>query len=200
MASNADNAGDEKPDGIEAMEFAFAEEDLAISSSNAIDTKFDEAVGHIEDIIMEDEFQTLQNNFMEKYYLEFEDTEENKFCYTDIHREYIELIEKYLEEELSKRIENFSMGEFTKVIMERKNELEGEIFEMLLTFSDFVAFKEMFLDYRAEKEGRNVDLSMGITVTSLQGGPDDEDDDMEDHDMHFPGGLSLTGHSFAPHH
>nr|XP_022340132.1 ADP-ribosylation factor-like protein 2-binding protein isoform X2 [Crassostrea virginica] len=191
--------------GIEPMEFAFPEEDLAISSSNAIDTKFDEAVGHIEDIIMEDEFQTLQNDFMEKYYLEFEDTEENKFCYTDIHREYIELIEKYLEEELSKRIEDFSMGEFTKMIMERRNELEGEIFEMLLTFSDFMAFKEMFLDYRAEKEGRNVDLSMGITVTSMHGGPefeddDDDDQDMNDHSMHFGGGLSLTGHSLGHQH
>ncbi len=32
---------------------------------------------------------------------------------------------------------------------ERKDELEGEIFEILLTFSDFLAFKEMVLDYRA---------------------------------------------------
>lgn len=32
---------------------------------------------------------------------------------------------------------------------ERRNELDGEIFEMLSTFSDFMAFKEMFLDYRA---------------------------------------------------
>lgn len=32
---------------------------------------------------------------------------------------------------------------------ERKDELDGEIFEMLNTFSDFVTFKEMFLDYRA---------------------------------------------------
>ena len=37
----------------------------------------------------DDEFQTLQNNFMDKYYLEFEDTEENKFIYTDIHKEYV---------------------------------------------------------------------------------------------------------------
>jgi hypothetical protein len=44
-----------------------------------------------------------------------------------------------------------------------------------------------------------VDLSLGITVTSMHGGPDDEDD-MDDHDMHFPGGLSLTGHSFVQHH
>ena len=32
---------------------------------------------------------------------------------------------------------------------ERKEELDGEIFEILLTFSDFMAFKEMVLDYRA---------------------------------------------------
>ena len=32
---------------------------------------------------------------------------------------------------------------------DRKDELEGEVFEILLTFSDFMSFKEMFLDYRA---------------------------------------------------
>jgi ADP-ribosylation factor 2-binding protein len=32
---------------------------------------------------------------------------------------------------------------------ERKDELDGEIFEMLLTFSDFMTFKEMFLDFKA---------------------------------------------------
>ena len=26
---------------------------------------------------------------MDKYYTEFEDTEENKFCYTDIHKAYV---------------------------------------------------------------------------------------------------------------
>ena len=39
--------------------------------------------------VVEDEFQMLQTNFMEKYYKEFEDTEENKFIYTDIHKEYV---------------------------------------------------------------------------------------------------------------
>lgn len=44
---------------------------------------------------------------------------------------------------------------------------------------------------------------MGITVTSMHSGPDFEDDDdhdMNDHDMHFGGGLSLTGHSFGQQH
>jgi hypothetical protein len=31
----------------------------------------------------------------------------------------------------------------------QKNELDGEVFDMLFTFSDFTAFKEMFLDYKA---------------------------------------------------
>ncbi|KAJ8303114.1 hypothetical protein KUTeg_019510 [Tegillarca granosa] len=140
----------------------------------------------------EEDFQSTQNEFLEKYYQEFDDSEENKFIYTDIHREYINLIEKYLENELTKRMPGFSMDEFTKLVLERKNELEGEIFEMLLTFSDFLAFKEMFLDYKAEKEGRTVDLSSGLTVTSVH-----QDDDMSDDMSDFTIGntFSLTGHS-----
>ncbi|XP_041375342.1 ADP-ribosylation factor-like protein 2-binding protein isoform X2 [Gigantopelta aegis] len=147
------------------------DEDLAVGFSSSLDTKFDVTVGHIEDIIMDDRFQEQQRNFLEKYYTEFDDSEENKFIYTDIHREYISLIENHLNEELCKRMSDFSMPEFSKQLYERKNELEGEIFEMLLTFSDFMTFKEMFLDYKAEKEGRTVDLSGGLTVRSLADGP-----------------------------
>lgn len=32
---------------------------------------------------------------------------------------------------------------------QHKDEIAGDIFDMLLTFTDFLAFKEMFLDYRA---------------------------------------------------
>ena len=31
----------------------------------------------------------------------------------------------------------------------RRKHLDGEVFEMLLTFTDFVAFKELILDYKA---------------------------------------------------
>ena len=31
---------------------------------------------------------------------------------------------------------------------ERKLDLEGEVFDMLFTLTDFLAFKEMFLDYK----------------------------------------------------
>ncbi|XP_070536259.1 ADP-ribosylation factor-like protein 2-binding protein [Ptychodera flava] len=153
------------PGDDEIEEMDFQEEDLATSSSSISDTKFDITIGHIEDIIMDDEFQELQADFMDKHYEHFEDTEENKFIYTDIFKEYTDLIEKYLEDQLMARMPGFSMAEFTNQLERRKNELNGEIFEMLLTFSDFLAFKEMFLDYKADKEGRTVDFSAGFVIT-----------------------------------
>ncbi|EPQ12269.1 RING finger and SPRY domain-containing protein 1 [Myotis brandtii] len=136
-------------------------------SSSASDAEFDAVVGYLEDIIMDDEFQLLQRNFMDKYYQEFEDTEENKLIYTPIFNEYISLVEKYIEEQLLERIPGFNMAAFTTTLQHHKDEVAGDIFDMLLTFTDFLAFKEMFLDYRAEKEGRGLDLSSGLVVTSL---------------------------------
>ncbi|XP_060778940.1 ADP-ribosylation factor-like protein 2-binding protein [Neoarius graeffei] len=144
------------------------EEEFAVSKSSGVDALFDTIIGNIEDIIMEDEFQNLQRSFMEKYYLEFDDTEENKLIYTSIFNEYIELLEKYLEQQLKERIPGFNMNDFTHTLKQHKEEVSGDIFDMLLTFTDFMAFKEMFLDYRAEQEGRGLDLSTGLVVRSLR--------------------------------
>uniref|UniRef100_A0A2R9BA78 ADP-ribosylation factor-like protein 2-binding protein n=1 Tax=Pan paniscus TaxID=9597 RepID=A0A2R9BA78_PANPA len=77
------------------------------------------------------------------------------------------IMEKYIEEQLLQRIPEFNMAAFTTTLQHHKDEVAGDIFDMLLTFTDFLAFKEMFLDYRAEKEGRGLDLSSGLVVTSL---------------------------------
>lgn len=37
----------------------------------------------------DDEFSDLQNYFLDKYWMEFEDIEENKFIYMDIFQEYV---------------------------------------------------------------------------------------------------------------
>uniref|UniRef100_A0A3Q3WXC9 ADP-ribosylation factor-like protein 2-binding protein n=1 Tax=Mola mola TaxID=94237 RepID=A0A3Q3WXC9_MOLML len=143
------------------------EENFASSSSSAADKAFDAVIGCIEDIIMEEEFQQLQESFMEKHYLEFEDSDENKLSYTAIFNEYVDLLEKYLEQQLMQKIPGFSMNTFTELLMRHKEEVSGDIFDMLLTFTDFMAFKQMFLEYRTEKEGRGLDLSQGLVVTSL---------------------------------
>ncbi|KAK7505659.1 hypothetical protein BaRGS_00002930 [Batillaria attramentaria] len=185
----ANNTGAHTEDMMDFEHGDFAadeEEDLATGCSDIADAGFDSVIGYIEEIVMEDDFQRLQNSFLEKYYMEFEDTEENKFCYTDIHREYVQLVEKFLEDEIVKRIPEFSMEDFTQTLVQRKDELDGEIFDLLLTFSDFLAFKEMVLDYRADKEGRTVDLSDGIKVTPVH------------NDVPMDGaGLCLGGHAFG---
>ena len=38
---------------------------------------------------VEEEFQELQDDFMEQHYREFDDNEENKLIYTEIHRQYV---------------------------------------------------------------------------------------------------------------
>lgn len=141
------------------------EEYLAISSSSSAETAFDAAIGCVGDIIMEDEFQQLQQSFMEKYYSEFDDSDENKLTYTPIFNEYVNLLEKHLEQQLIERIPDFNMNTFMQLLIQHKEEVPEEMFDMLLSFTDFMAFKEMFLEYRAEKEGRG--LSQGLVVTSL---------------------------------
>ncbi|XP_068692287.1 ADP-ribosylation factor-like protein 2-binding protein [Montipora capricornis] len=148
-------------------------EDLAVGRSSRADTKFDTTVGHIEDIIMEEQFQTMQYDFKEKYYHHFTDEEENKLIYMDIFREYVASIENHIEEELKNRIPGFSMEDFSKSLEHRQDQIGGDILEMLLSFTDFLAFKQMFLDYKAEKEGTGMDLSNLLTVTSSSSRVDD---------------------------
>ncbi|XP_048219839.1 ADP-ribosylation factor-like protein 2-binding protein [Perognathus longimembris pacificus] len=146
---------------------ALEEEIFALSASSSSDAEFDAVVGSIEDIIMDAKFQELQRSFMDKYYQEFKDSEEDKTTYTSVFHEYLSVIEKYIEEELLKRIPKFNMAAFTSTLSSHEEEITDDILDMLLTFTDILAFKEMFLDYQAEKEGRGLDLSSDLVVTSL---------------------------------
>lgn len=40
-------------------------------------------------VVLEEKFQQLQQSFMEKHYLEFDDSDENKLSYTTIFNEYV---------------------------------------------------------------------------------------------------------------
>lgn len=54
----------------------------------------------------------IQTNFLEKYYKEFEDDEENRLIYMDIFKKYLSTVEKYIEEQLTNRIPGFNLKEF----------------------------------------------------------------------------------------
>uniref|UniRef100_A0A2I3TNT8 ADP-ribosylation factor-like protein 2-binding protein n=1 Tax=Pan troglodytes TaxID=9598 RepID=A0A2I3TNT8_PANTR len=134
-----------------------SEEESFVLSFSSTSDEFAVVVGYLENVIMDKEFQLLQRNFMDKYYLEFEDMEEKKLTYTPIFNEYISFFlflflrrKKYIEEQLLERISGFNMAAFTTTLQHHKNEAAGDIFDML-----------------AAKEGRGLDLSSGLVVTSL---------------------------------
>ncbi|XP_018652937.1 ARL2BP-like protein [Schistosoma mansoni] len=133
---------------------------------------FDNVVGHLEEIIMSNHFQSIQDQFMNENYDEFDENEENEFCYTEIHEKYINTVERMLEEQLCQRIPHFSMRSFIDNLVSNSNCLDGEIFEMLYTFTDFLAFKEMMIDYkkvdkRLSVNGPPYDLPRHIRNSSI---------------------------------
>ncbi|RZB77467.1 ADP-ribosylation factor-like protein 2-binding protein [Asbolus verrucosus] len=168
--------------------------DISHRCLEASEKYFAQVIGCIEDILMDENFLNLHTEFMEEHWQEFDEGEENKLVYSDIFEKYLETIEKYIETELKKAIPEFKMLEFEYELRyglgkcswflnnftlktwcrneerlisshwKRHNELEGEIFEILSTFSDFVSFKEKFLDYKAMKEGKTADFSEDFSI------------------------------------
>ena len=63
------------------------------AGGNAEDDKFDVTVGALQEILMDEDFERMQKEFSNKHCLQFEATEENKLVYTDIFKQYQELID-----------------------------------------------------------------------------------------------------------
>merc|ERR1712150_204467 len=141
------------------------EDEVIIENENI--SVFDEIVGAIEDIVVDEKFQDLQAEILEKYFHHFDDSEENKLIYTEIFEVYTAEIEAFIEAELSERVPHFSMDTFLRQLKERRHDLDGDIFEMLYTLSDFLAFKEMFLEYAMMKKSVGPDLSGLLSVSSF---------------------------------
>ncbi|KAB0797290.1 hypothetical protein PPYR_08284 [Photinus pyralis] len=142
--------------------------DISNECQNSSDQYFYNIIGCIEDILLDDRFVQLHSNFMEQYWIHFEEQDENKFIYSDIFRKYNETIEKYIEDQLMKQVDNFDMNRLEEELKKRENELDGEIFEILSTFTNFLAFKEKFLDYKAMKEGKVMDLSKHFIISKYE--------------------------------
>lgn len=145
--------------------------DETIVSHQSVDVqteKFDQTIGLIEDLIMDEDFRSIQDDFLTKYAHEFDpNLDENKFIYTDIHQEYLKIIEEFILNKIKRTQTDFNLDAFMHQLESHQDELEGEIFEFLLTFTDFLAFKQWMLDHRQSKE---LDLGSCFQSISLQTG------------------------------
>ncbi|XP_054728035.1 ADP-ribosylation factor-like protein 2-binding protein [Anastrepha obliqua] len=152
------------------MEATLPDESIDIIGKSQGSKFFDDVIGHIEDIVLGEAFQALHNNFLEKYWNRMENTEENKLEYMDIFQEYANTFETFFVDELCARMADFNISRFAEEL--EKNKVfddilsNGEIFELLHSFSSFETFKELMLDYRNKKEGHMEHLDFNILVTT----------------------------------
>merc|ERR1711998_302205 len=129
------------------------EEDLAFVSNgggSGEDDIFDAIVGKLEEIIMDEEFSEQTTEFMGVHCVHFERGDEQKLEYTDIFQRYTTLIEEHVERGLSEGVPDFSMEQFLSILEEREDEVSADVFDMLLTMSDFELFKEQMLEYKEQ--------------------------------------------------
>ena len=169
---------EENPNLEEETEFEITQGASHPGGSCAEDDYFDSIVGQLQDAVMSADFSALQTAFYEQYAQHFTADEENKLIYTTIFQAYLGTIERYIEDHLV----GVQMEEFAEMLKRRQAEIDGPLFEMLLSFSDFQVFKEMMLDYKRsvgglvgtavpmeEDQGEEVDLSESLCITSLSG-------------------------------
>ncbi|KAK9509963.1 hypothetical protein O3M35_004844 [Rhynocoris fuscipes] len=140
-------------------------EDIDISCDTI--TSFDRTIGFIEDILVDDSFLEMQKHFLDKYCHEFNEAEENRLIYMEIFKLYVKMVEETLEAKLKEALPNFDMNKFYNELSDNRANLDGEVFDMLYTLSDFSAFKEMILEHKAQKEGRAIDASQDLWVTPV---------------------------------
>eukprot|EP00929_Paragymnodinium_shiwhaense_P096643 TRINITY_DN5828_c0_g1_i1.p1 TRINITY_DN5828_c0_g1~~TRINITY_DN5828_c0_g1_i1.p1 ORF type:complete len:229 (-),score=92.32 TRINITY_DN5828_c0_g1_i1:103-789(-) len=144
-----------------------AEKEFTISdtkTASAEDKAFDAIVEALQEIVMSDAFQDTLDKFCKANCRHFEDTEENKLIYTDLHNEYSELIENYLEEKLTAKVKGFSMAAFLDDLVQRgEEEIDHAVFDMLMSLAEFDAFKQQMLTYGAKK----TDLGINGVASTL---------------------------------
>ncbi|CAH1102479.1 unnamed protein product [Psylliodes chrysocephalus] len=124
-------------------------------SADNDDRKFAVIIGCIEEIIVNENFNNLMDDFFDNYTV----TPENEKL---IYEKYIATVKKYIEEQLRGKLVNFEMGKFEEELNKRKHEVEDDVYEILASFKDFETFKNFYYEYIRDLKDRVAsDISVG---------------------------------------
>ena len=115
FADIVDGDDDELGDDIAA-----GEEVLAASESTGSD-EFALIMAELENMMMDESFNSKVDAFTEQHCDEFEDSEENKLVYTSLFSEYTKLLEAHIEETLGAALKGFDMQKFCASLSERSD-------------------------------------------------------------------------------
>mmetsp|Transcript_12804 Transcript_12804/g.20841 ORF Transcript_12804/g.20841 Transcript_12804/m.20841 type:complete len:186 (-) Transcript_12804:235-792(-) len=156
-------------EGKVGRDFSQEDEDLICEGHGGTveDNAFDLAVGVLEEVIMDPDFVDMQTTFCKKHCALFdEEGEENKLEYTTLFNEYTDLIESYLEACLRRRIPGFRLDDFAYTCEQRRHEICGDVFDILLSLGDYDEFKELMISHKTSNHHPAHDLSSDPTIFS----------------------------------
>ena len=105
----------------------------------------------IMELMAQPEFKEASFKFFEKNKETFEDQEENKLAHTDIHRDYVAIMEQIIEAKLKENFTEEDIQEFYKTFrenLEKYEKIDGETIDVLFGFIDFEKFKEKLITYK----------------------------------------------------
>ena len=135
------------------------------------DQTFDKIVFELERIMTGMEFDDLQDGYLTEHCGKFADLEENTLEHMDIFQKYCALIEAFLEAQLAEvGGAGCTMAAFSGMLEGREGAMSGEIFDMLLSMSDFGEFKKLMVAHKelqAHGFGEVDLIASGITVDSI---------------------------------
>lgn len=157
-----------------------ADADFTIEgTSSPEDARFDNTVGILQDIVMDDAFNGLLNRFLAENSHHFEDTEENKLVYTELFQQYSSLIEGILEKQLQQAMPGFVMAHFLEELARRgEGEMDSAVFDLLCSLGDFGSFKEsMLADKAAQARTAAGEGALALAATASKIHEDEESGD-----------------------
>eukprot|EP01017_Pseudomicrothorax_dubius_P014500 TRINITY_DN1690_c0_g1_i1.p1 TRINITY_DN1690_c0_g1~~TRINITY_DN1690_c0_g1_i1.p1 ORF type:complete len:178 (-),score=65.56 TRINITY_DN1690_c0_g1_i1:184-717(-) len=126
----------DNPDEEEGFEYT------SYGGINREDDEFDEIVGKLQDIVIEPTFEDLQKKFLDQNCEIFQEGEENKMEYMVAFKNYQKTVESYLEKRLKEELRNFEMSKFFKLLEPRSDQIDDQLLDMLISFTDYQLFKE----------------------------------------------------------
>jgi ADP-ribosylation factor 2-binding protein len=134
-------------------QFQEDEEEILVEhqSESKEDDEFERIITELENLLFDDKFTTTLNSFYDKNCDIFEDTAENKIEYTKIFQDYTKVVEDIIERNLTSTIPGFKMSRLEALVVSKKDELSGDVFDVLLSMSDFEEFKDLMVSQRHAK-------------------------------------------------
>mmetsp|Transcript_137273 Transcript_137273/g.242681 ORF Transcript_137273/g.242681 Transcript_137273/m.242681 type:complete len:166 (-) Transcript_137273:111-608(-) len=108
-------------------------------------------------------FQIFSNNFLEEFCDEFEDVEENRLRWTELHQEYVRLSEQLISKELgnSGTVQDVA-ARLTELLSTGAepdlDEASVESLDFILTLGDFLSFKDSMLVRKTHRAIETLEL------------------------------------------